>query len=782
MSLLILRGHKQKKHSALKQNFVGQERGLMTSLFAHFDSDLNSVDTLFAIPYPQGHRLGVKEIEAHHKALMAKLEASNAHKVLILGADALQIVRGSKYQDVYRVRGQSWLQKIGNKEIYFVVCLDPEEVVDDPTLFPDLLTCIEKFFTQDAPTPAPKLVMWRTDTQEELVEALYTAFKLATEDFGNNDVVIVDTETTGLDPLTDKLITLGLCVKDTAKNEYLSIIIPKDIIYDNNVIQTLINFFLGDLTFVFHNAKFDVKWLQTYMDLSFFDMSIHIEDTMLMNYVLDERTTRRAGGIHGLKTLARIKFDADDYGINFNVFLKQTEEQRDYPALYEYLSKDLVYSYMLFEDLKPRLEKENAFGSGSFYRDILLPATKALAEVELEGVMIDVLYLQTLGKTYAAEIEKIKTEIQEYVFSQVEGKIELYSIIDKFNPGSPAQILKILHTIFGMDKVVDSTDRETLQTIVQTFESHPAVHFCEMILDYREYTKILSTYVTKLISSADEKGRVHGNFNLNGTSTGRLSSDNPNLQNIPRGLGAAIRKAFIVPNNFTFVNADYSQLEIRVAATLSGDDTLINAYNAGRDIHKETASKVFHIPYDEVTSEQRTITKRLVFGILYGISAYGMVHTLAEEGINATEAEAKEYIDNFLEAFPGYTKWRKKIENQFIADQRVNSVFGRMRRWPYLNTSNQFSALREAINMPIQSTASDLCLSALIRLHKILKCIGGKIIFSVHDSLVFEIPTLNLEEAVNVIRREMESVPLENAPIPFTVDIKHGSRWEVWND
>lgn len=406
-----------------------------------------------------------------------------------------------------------------------------------------------------------------------------------------------------------------------------------------------------------------------------------------------------------------------------------------------------------------------------------MPAIKALAEVELEGVMIDVPYLETLGKTYAAELEKIKAEIQEYVFSQVEGQTELYSIIDNFNPGSPAQILKVLHTIFGMDKVVDSTDRETLLTIVQTFDPHPVVHFAEMILDYREYQKILSTYVTKLISSADENSRVHGQFNLNGTSTGRLSSEQPNLQNMPKNMGSAIRKAFTVPAGYTFVNADYSQLEIRVAATLSGDAALIDAYNAGRDIHRESAAKIFNVPFDEVTDGQRFIAKRLVFGTMYGVTPWGLKNVLAEDGVTIEESEAKSLIDGFLNAFSGYKQWRTEVEKQFVQEQRVKSVFGRVRRFPYLNTGNQNSALREAVNHPIQSAASDICLSALIRLHKILKCLGGKILFTVHDSIAFEVPTLNLEEAVRVIRQEMENTPIKDAPVPFAVDVETGERW-----
>lgn len=769
MTVMIIRGQMQRKHLALKQCFVGMERDLMKSLFQHYDSDVDLAECIFAVPTPISAKLTAKDIDHFHHLLTKRIAASTATKVLVMGAVAMQVLKNSKYQDVYRVRGQSWVQKIGGRSVFFVVSIDPEEVTEDPSLFPDLLACVNKMFEQDSPKPQPKLTQWMIESPEELDEALQM--------IGVGSTVSCDTETTGLDPLHDKLITVGFCVKNSDDKSYTSIIIPRELVYDERIIQRLYKFFLSGYRFVFHNAKFDVKWFQVYLGLSFYDHGIDIEDTMLMSYVLDERTTRRAGGIHGLKTLSRIILDAEEYATDFDTFFKIPEEKRNYPALYEYLSKDLVYTYQLYEHFWKRMDEAGLLAADKAYTSILIPATLVMAEVELRGVKIDVPYLQTLGKTYEAELENIQSSISEYLFTQVEGKTHLYSLIDGFNPGSPAQILKVIKTVFDLDTVVTDTSRETLQTIVSTFDAHPVIHFCELILDYREFSKILSTYVRKLIESADENLRVHGNFNLNGTSTGRLSSDNPNLQTIPHGLGAAIRKAFVVPEGYAFINADFSQLEVRVAAVLSQDRTLIEAYKDGRDIHRETASKVFHVPYAEVTKEQRTITKRLVFGILYGISAYGMVHTLAEEGIHVTELEAKDYIDNFLDAFPEYTAWRKNTEAEFIRSQELHTIFGRVRRWPYLNYTNHHAAIREAINMPIQSTASDLCLKSIIRLHAPIKAIGGHILMTVHDSVSVEVPLENLESAVKLIKETMEHPPIESE-IPFTVDITWGERWE----
>lgn len=757
MKILLLRGFPQKKHVVLRRKFIGPEYDVMAETLAAFGVDIEQCYIDFAGPY--GGKLSQAQIRAYNAILAKKLAEIQPDKILVLGAEAYQIIRNVGYTHSYRVRGMAWMQKCGDHFAYTVACLNPQEVVDEPELYTDFYECVHKLVNNDQLKPPPRITQW-TVTPEELEEAYTKIIQYQTISF--------DLETTGLDPITGKITAIGLCVKE--KDTFLTLIFPQEILYTAPVchrVKAILEALLtNNHTLVAHNAKFDLKWLAHYLGKKLYKLNPRIHDTMLMHYVIDERTTQKPGGIHGLKMLAQIFLDAEPYGIDF-----KDSDYADKPEiLHAYLSKDVVYTYLLFELFQSKLTEMGLAGEDNFYAQILIPATIALADIELTGVMINAQHLSALDRQLVAELQDTTNQIELLIR-------EIFpELLGKFNPGSPEQVMKILRR-FEVSDLIQSTSKENLLGLAQLYKGQPVGDFCNLVLKYRDISKVRSTYVTPLIERSKTDGRVRTNFNLNGTATGRLSSNDPNLQNIPRGHGAAIRNAFIAPDGYKFINADYSQLEIRVAALLSKDQNLILAYRAGRDIHRETASRVFGVAYESVTSEQRTIAKRLVFGIMYGISAYGMVHVLAEENIQVSVEESAEYIENFLAGFEGYTQWRDQVKAAFIKEQQVVSHFGRIRRWPYLNIRNNHAALKEAINFPIQSAASDICLNALIRLHPKIEAMGGHILFTVHDSISFEIPDDKLDEALELIKTEMQR-PLGDGSVPLVVDVKIGDKWE----
>jgi len=393
-----------------------------------------------------------------------------------------------------------------------------------------------------------------------------------------------------------------------------------------------------------------------------------------------------------------------------------------------------------------------------------MPLVPVLARMELKGVKVDKEKLEVMEKILDAKIKELEKEIYELAG-------------EKFNINSPKQLSHVLFERLKLKPIKKtktgfSTDVEVL---AQLALEHPLP---EKILYYRQLTKLRSTYVQGLISMINpETKRIHTSFNQAVTATGRLSSSEPNLQNIPvrTELGKMIREAFIAENGYVILSADYSQIELRILAAFSKDEKLIDAFAKGEDIHTRTACEIFGVSPNKVTPEMRRRAKTVNFGVIYGISPYGL-----SQELKIPVEEAAEYIHRYFERYPKVRAYLDSIINEATEKGYVTTLLGRRRFIPELFSSNKTTkelGKRYAINTPIQGSAADIIKLAMIKIDKLLqeKKSKSSMILQVHDELIFEIWEPELEEMKTAIKKIMENVyPLE---VPLVVDIGIGKSW-----
>ena len=416
----------------------------------------------------------------------------------------------------------------------------------------------------------------------------------------------------------------------------------------------------------------------------------------------------------------------------------------------------------LYPPLRAKLAEN---GLLQLYRDVELPLTWILAQMEIVGVKVDVPYLEKLQVEFDERIRAIEKDIEVLAGEPV-------------NPNSPKQLGHILFEVLELPVVKKtktgySTSAEVLEALR---DSHPIVG---RVLDYRQLAKLKSTYVDGLLKLVDAHDRVHTSFNQTVTATGRLSSTAPNLQNIPVRTeeGKRIRRAFIpIEKKNLLISADYSQIELRVLAHLSGDDMLMQSFAKGEDIHRRTASEVFHVPMEEVTAEQRRTAKAVNFGIIYGQTDYGLSREL---GISRREAQA--YIDLYFSRYPLVQTFIHDTIEQARAQGYVTTMMGRRRYIKDINSRNrnlrQF-AERTAVNSPIQGTAADIIKLAMIHCDKAIEDnrLDAKMLLQVHDELIFEVSREDALGLSLVVRKCMEDALKLN--VPLKVDLKAGFNWQ----
>ena len=402
-------------------------------------------------------------------------------------------------------------------------------------------------------------------------------------------------------------------------------------------------------------------------------------------------------------------------------------------------------------------------GAEKLYRTIELPLVFTLSDMEKVGMAMDRDALLSYGPGLRVTIDELEKRIYEEAG-------------EEFNINSPKQLGDILFGKMGLEggkktKTGYSTAADVLEKLAPEY---PVV---DDILTYRKYTKLNSTYVEGLSQAVSSDGRVHSTFQQKVTATGRISSTEPNLQNIPirMELGKKIRKVFYPADGCVFLDADYSQIELRVLAHLSGDENLINAYLEGQDIHRSTAARVFHTPFEEVTDHQRSNAKAVNFGIVYGISAFGL-----SQNLNISRAEAQEYIDSYYEAYPDLKTYLDGLVDRAREKGYAETMFGRRRPIPELKSSNfmtrQFGE-RVAMNSPIQGTAADIIKIAMVRVHDRLAKEGleSKLVLQVHDELLIEAKQDELETVKKLLREEMEGAV--KMRVPLSIDMEEGSNW-----
>ena len=414
--------------------------------------------------------------------------------------------------------------------------------------------------------------------------------------------------------------------------------------------------------------------------------------------------------------------------------------------------------------LRPAMtEKLEALGMTQLYQEIELPLCPVLARMEEAGFLVDREALTEFGASLNADIAALQALVWDYAG-------------EEFNINSPKQLGTIL-----FDKLMLPSGKKTktgwstnADVLEKLRDKHPIVN---AVLDYRTLTKLKSTYADGLLKEISADGRIHTNFQMTVTATGRLSSTEPNLQNIPirRPQGAQIRRMFVASPGMVLVDADYSQIELRLLAHISGDETMIAAFNSGEDIHTVTASQVFNVPLAEVTSLMRSRAKAVNFGIVYGISAFSLA-----QDIGVFQNEAKAYMENYFAKYHGVREYMDRIKKQAKADGFVTTLYGRRRDLPELKSSNfnmRSFGERVALNMPIQGTAADIIKAAMVRVAQRIDREGlqARLLLQVHDELIVECPEPEAERVRALLTEEMEHVV--DYAVPLTVDAKIGSTW-----
>ena len=412
---------------------------------------------------------------------------------------------------------------------------------------------------------------------------------------------------------------------------------------------------------------------------------------------------------------------------------------------------------------KAVLEKEMAEkGLDALYRDIELPLVYVLGDMELYGMRVDADGIREYGEKLQLKIDELTKEI--------------YWLADEeFNINSPKQLGTILFEKLGLKggkktKTGWSTNADILEKLADKEE------IVRKVLEYRSHTKLKSTYVDGLLAViCKDDGRIHSTFNQTITATGRISSTEPNLQNIPirMELGKQLRKVFIPDKDYVLLDGDYSQIELCLLAHISGDETFINAFKNGMDIHRLTASQVFDVPFEQVTPLQRSNAKAVNFGIVYGISGYSLSRDL-----NITKAEADSYINGYFARYPRVKEYLDRAVETAHKTGFARTEYGRIRYIPEISSSNfnlRSFGERVAMNMPIQGTAADIIKIAMIRVHKALENHKSRLILQVHDELLLEVYKPELEEVTKILIDEMQNAA--SLSVPLVVDVKYGENW-----
>ena len=485
------------------------------------------------------------------------------------------------------------------------------------------------------------------------------------------------------------------------------------------------------------------------------------QDTMLESYVLDS-TQRHGMDELALRLLGHTTIHFED--IAGKGAKQLTFNQIDLAQAGPYAAEDADITLQIHEKLSAALDQQPALKS--IYLDIELPLLNVLLNIERNGVKIDVDMLERQSGQLAERMKEV--ELQAYEEAG-----------ETFNLASPKQLSTILFEKLAIpsSKKTKTGQYSTSEDVLQELAADYALP--KLLLEHRSLSKLKSTYTDKLPLQVNEKtGRVHTSYNQTVAATGRLSSTDPNLQNIPirSEEGRRIRQAFVAPEGYKMMAADYSQVELRIMAHLSGDETLLKAFADGIDVHRATAAEVFGMALDAVESEQRRAAKAINFGLIYGMSAFGLAKQL-----NIGRYEAQDYIDTYFARYPGVKTYMDKTREQAHDKGYVETVFGRRLYLPEINSRNgqrRQYAERTAINAPMQGTAADIIKRAMIAVDRALSVskFDAKVVMQVHDELVLEVKAKDVQALTDLLRVEMEQAATLN--VPLVVDIGVGNNWD----
>ena len=582
------------------------------------------------------------------------------------------------------------------------------------------------------------------EKREEIIQKLLTS-----------KILSLDTETTGTEPMDAELVGMSFSI---AENEAFYVPVPADQEEALKIVNEFRPVFENENSLkVGQNIKYDMIVLQNYG----VQVKGPLFDTMIAHYVLQPELR------HGMDYLAEIYLRYQTIHIDELIGPKGKNQKnmRDLAPkdVYRYACEDADVTLKLKNVLEKELKENDA--ERLFY-DIEMPLVPVLVNIERNGVLLDTEALKQSSAHFTAQMENIEKEIYELAG-------------ETFNIASPKQVGEVLFDKLRIVEKAKKTKTGQYVTSEEVLESlrhkHPVV---EKILEHRGLKKLLGTYIDALPQLINPRtGRVHTSFNQTVTATGRLSSSNPNLQNIPirDENGKEIRKAFIPDEGCLFFSADYSQIELRIMAHLSEDKNMIDAFLSNHDIHAATAAKIYKIDLQDVGSDMRRKAKTANFGIIYGISVFGLA-----ERMNVERKEAKELIDGYFETYPGVKAYMDKSIQVAQEKGYVETIFHRKRFLPDINSRNAVVrgyAERNAINAPIQGSAADIIKVAMARIYQRFQTEGiqAKMILQVHDELNFSVPVEEKERVEEIVIEEMEHA--YRMHVPLKADCGWGKNW-----
>ena len=588
-----------------------------------------------------------------------------------------------------------------------------------------------------------------------------------------NGIVSIDTETTSIDAVSAQLVGISLSIEPgnaiyiplNHKSKEGGLIADKINQLDTNLVLSLLKPILEDPSIIKigQNIKYDMTVLYNAGDINIYPY----HDTMLMSFALD--AGKQSG--HGMDSLSKKHLNITP--ISYSEITGKGKDQVtfDYVALekaLEYAAQDADITLRLYIFLKDRLVKENMV---SLYETIERPLPNVIAYMERNGVGINSNYLKNLSNTFINKMNPIK----EKIFNLAD---------EEFNISSPKQLAEILYNKLGLKggKKGKSGLYSTSAAVLEKL-SQDGNEICQLILEWRALQKLKSTYSDALVDQINPvTRRVHTHFQMTGAMTGRFSSSNPNLQNIPIKTedGRAIRRAFIAEENKKIVACDYSQIELRLLAEVANIEPLIKAFKNNVDVHTLTASQVFIVDKENVTSAMRRNAKTINFGIIYGQSAFGLAKQL-----NISRTEAKEYIELYFNQYPGIKKYMENTQDFARRNGFVETIYGRRCYIPSINDKNPMiraGAERQAINAPLQGAAADIIKRSMKYFPEILikNNIDAKLILQVHDELVFECASADVDRLIAIVKSEMINAPQPGfkMKVPLEVEIGIGDNWD----
>lgn len=767
-------------------------------------------------------------IKSCRPRLLQELQEAGVTQIIALGNTAIQaLVPGADGVTTIRGRWQ-WIEDLG---VYLMPTYHPAALLRNPEGFRDFANDIYGALSMPTekmpdPVPPPHVVCgswWDVDRMVKHIKESKPTH------------VVCDIETKGYQADTGRMLCFGIASSET------DIWIIPDHLMDDPFVRFAIKDLLEDQNIFWagQNAyQFDVTWIDKHYGVNWRPEF----DTMLAHYCLDERALG-----HSLKDQAAERYQAPDWDTPLEEFLSKLKKERltkykaevraykkeygkdadtshiplptdpdygDIPLemLYPYLAYDCKYTWKLVPDLYNEMEDDGVL---HVHNEILLPLAWALGELERVGTTIDIGYLRRVGGILDGWVKSSVQDLQMEVNTICESALkahptekmeDLVSQIAEFNPNSHIQVATLIYDILGMKapKKVDKRQKGTrgVDKITLGALNHP---ICKNIITHREKTKLKGTYVTGILNRLRD-WRIYSDFLIFGTRTSRLSSSNPNLQNIPiNAAGPVIRDAFIATierwmledlywkiilhplddmiypgpdephpdGEWVLLESDYSQLELRVVGYFSGDAFLSETFKSGGDIHAAVATKVFHVTPEECTTLQRFLAKQINFGIIYGRQP----KSLAQGELNCSVAQATVWYNEYMAQFSGLQEWIKETQARVLREGVIETAFGRKRRFPCITSANRSDVERIAINTPIQGTAADICNTGLTRIIPQLDPEYARPLLTVHDSIMYEVRRKRLPEVMAMVRYEMEDNCPIKADFPFVIDFKVGYRW-----